>query len=279
MQETTIARRGFTLIELSVVLVIIGLIVGGVLVGRDLIHAAQIRSLITDEQRYITAVNTFREKYGGLPGDITNATNFWGADTHGGGCPQSGYYTPTQTTTCNGNGNGLIENDAASGDFTAPAMFENFQAWKQLANAGLIPGSFSGVPGPGSVADNEPGLNVPATKLGGGFEWTVFSSTPGHMASNLFPGAQYSTQYLLLGAAGTAGNSGFDLEGVLLSPADALSIDTKIDDGLPATGSVLGSAVSSWNQSGCLTMPASVFIYDLTFAAPGCTVLFAARSW
>jgi prepilin-type N-terminal cleavage/methylation domain-containing protein len=55
---------GFTLIELSIVLVIIALIVGGVLVGKDLISAAYVRAQITQIERFNTAVNTFYGKYG-----------------------------------------------------------------------------------------------------------------------------------------------------------------------------------------------------------------------
>src|SRR5580658_7858400 len=61
---------GFTLIELSIVLVIIGLIVGGVLAGQDLIRAAAARAQITQIEKYNTAVNTFRGKYNALPGDM-----------------------------------------------------------------------------------------------------------------------------------------------------------------------------------------------------------------
>ena len=64
---------GFTLIELSIVLVIIGLIVGGVLVGQDLIRAAYIRAQISQIEKFNTAVNTFYGKYQALPGDM-NAT-------------------------------------------------------------------------------------------------------------------------------------------------------------------------------------------------------------
>ena len=69
---------GFTLIEMSIVLVIIGLITGGVLVGRDLIEAAKIRAQITQVERFKTAVQTFRTKYNGLPGDLdsTDASAF-----------------------------------------------------------------------------------------------------------------------------------------------------------------------------------------------------------
>src|SRR5271170_5107299 len=61
---------GFTLVELSIVLVIVGLITGGVLVGQDLISAAATRAQISQIEKYQTAVNTFRGKYGYLPGDI-----------------------------------------------------------------------------------------------------------------------------------------------------------------------------------------------------------------
>jgi prepilin-type N-terminal cleavage/methylation domain-containing protein len=70
--EENLAQRfsGFTLIELSIVLVIIGLIIGGGLVGRDLLNAATIRAQLSQIEKYNTAVNTFRGKYGYLPGDI-----------------------------------------------------------------------------------------------------------------------------------------------------------------------------------------------------------------
>ncbi len=56
------SQLGFTLIELSIVLVIIGLIVGGVLVGQDLIKAAETRATVGQVEKYNAAVNTFRTK-------------------------------------------------------------------------------------------------------------------------------------------------------------------------------------------------------------------------
>jgi prepilin-type N-terminal cleavage/methylation domain-containing protein len=83
-------RHGFTLIELSIVLVIIGLLVGGILVGRDLIRAAELRADISAVDKFDAAVNTFRLKYNCVPGDCVNATQFL-----------EGAY--------NGNGDGVIE--------------------------------------------------------------------------------------------------------------------------------------------------------------------------
>ena len=66
-------HSGFTFVELSIVLAIIGLLVGGVLVGRDLIKAAEIRGHVQQIEKYNAAANTFRSKYGGLPGDLLSS--------------------------------------------------------------------------------------------------------------------------------------------------------------------------------------------------------------
>src|SRR3954468_21990802 len=91
-------ERGFTLIELSIVLVIIGLIVGGVLVGQDLIRAAEIRATVGQYEKYNTAINTFRSKYNGLPGDIVGPGAF-------------GLYSTSMDGSAAGlgDGNGLVE--------------------------------------------------------------------------------------------------------------------------------------------------------------------------
>lgn len=70
-------RSGFTLMALSMVLVIIALIVGGILIAEDMISAAQIRATVSQIEKYNTAVNTFRSKCDGLPGDLANPTNFF----------------------------------------------------------------------------------------------------------------------------------------------------------------------------------------------------------
>ena len=82
-------RAAFSLVELSIVLVILGLLTGGILTGQNLIRAAELRSVVTEFQTYQTAVMTFRDKYFALPGDMTNATDFWGEMTNCGAASPS----------------------------------------------------------------------------------------------------------------------------------------------------------------------------------------------
>src|SRR4051812_10469894 len=91
------ALSGFTLIEMSIVLVIIGLTVGSVLVGKDLLAAAAVRAQITQIEKYQTSVNVFRIKYNAIPGDMT-------ADQ----ASQNGFLSRPGTVG-KGDGNGLLD--------------------------------------------------------------------------------------------------------------------------------------------------------------------------
>ena len=152
MHNSLRSRCGFTLVELSIVLVILGLLVGGVLTGQSLIRAAELRAVSKEFQTYQTAAMSFRDKYFGLPGDITNATAFWGQNTVCGGGAATG--------VCNGNGDGIV-NDAG----VANGTNEVLQFWTQLALAGMIEGSYTGIAGPTHGNDSTAGINVPRSKI------------------------------------------------------------------------------------------------------------------
>ena len=136
-------EAAFSLIELAIVLVILGLLVGGIMTGQSLIRAAELRSITTDLNQFQTSISVFRAKYSDLPGDMPDATAFWGA----------AHATPvtcattvgTGTQTCNGDGNGQIGNYGS-----AATYYEVHRMWQHLANTGLIEGSYTGVDGGGS---------------------------------------------------------------------------------------------------------------------------------
>lgn len=216
-------KSGFSLVELSIVLVILGLLTGGILAGQSLIRAAEIRSVTSDFQRYQTAFHTFRDKYFALPGDMTNATKFWGAahataatckTTNSGG-----------QATCDGDGNGLITD-------WAPASNELYRTWQHLANAGLIEGTYSGIQEGSTVYSNRVGVNVPrarASNVGFGVQYNgnyggdayAFAVDYGH---DLFVGAQVDDWWTL---------------GRAFKPEEVWNVDTKMDDGKPGQGRII----------------------------------------
>lgn len=150
-------NRLLPLVELSIVLVIIGLLVGGVLAGKSLIRASELRAVSAEYARYHTAVMAFRDKYFALPGDMPNATNVWGTASN---CPGSHLQPSTDATTCNGNANSYIDSVAGAG-----LGNEYFRFWQHLQNAGLVEGRLSGVRGIDSSIHSVADFNVPRSKM------------------------------------------------------------------------------------------------------------------
>ena len=144
---------GFTLLELSIVLVIIGLLIGGIFVGQSLIHNAQLNAVITEFTRYQTAVQSFKQQYQALPGDMNNATSFWGVAGGTGSDTTCMNTVSTTAATCNGNGDEVIGTSVVTWD-------ETFRAWQHLATAKMIEGFYAGNPVPVT------GGTIPASRYG-----------------------------------------------------------------------------------------------------------------
>lgn len=239
-KRTHTSRAAFTLIELSIVLVVIGLLLGGILYGRFLIRAAQLKSVSTDITKFNTGINAFRSKYFMLPGDLNNAQAFWPGGT---GCG------PTDTNgqgVCNGNGNGVLNPASIPGGNTPGAgavPSEIFQMWLHLERAGLISGgNYTGRNNPvgwrvGSARAAVPGLNVPrgaVPNTGYSIEhWgTVTSSSP---SAGITWEGNYGHSYIF-GMHNPPTESCCPPELTILRPDEAWSIDVKLDDGRPGLG-------------------------------------------
>jgi prepilin-type N-terminal cleavage/methylation domain-containing protein len=80
-----VSERGFTLVELSIVLVIVGLLIFAVLKGQELIESARLKSFMTQLNSYRTATQIFKDRYGALPGDFEQAVAVLGASGEGNG--------------------------------------------------------------------------------------------------------------------------------------------------------------------------------------------------
>lgn len=248
--------RAFSLVELSIVLVILGLLVGGVLSGQSLIRAAELRSVTTQYANYVAAIQSFRDKYFALPGDMNNATAFWGAaDGTTGNTVACRTTVGTGTTTCNGDGNGYPS--------VPPSSTESYRFWQHLANAGLIEGSYTGVDVTGFQSTP---LNSPVGKLRNSLwyaqAWNVYSGD-----SALYDGDYMNS--LQIGAT----NSTFWPNNPLFKPEEAWNIDTKLDDGNPGAGKI--STFRIWAGT-CSTAAstAGAGVYNLVNTEPACYLVF-----
>ena len=74
---TSTSTRGFSLVEMSIVVVILGLLVGTIISGKSLMRASELLSITTEYDMYKQAAKGFKDKYQWLPGDMPNATSFW----------------------------------------------------------------------------------------------------------------------------------------------------------------------------------------------------------
>jgi prepilin-type N-terminal cleavage/methylation domain-containing protein len=228
------SQAGFTLVELAIVMIIIGLLIGGVLKGQQLIVNAQITATVAQIKSIDAATTSFRDNYAGMPGDITNP------GTRLSQCTAAPCSNP-------GDGDGKIDNAAPAGiNFSGPPAGEQLAYWAQLNAAGLLTGLQP------ALAMTTWGDQMPASKLaGGGFDigWyagnATFPSQSNGIAANVLTG-----HYLALhGSAGLA--MGVAAPDAFMTANQADRIDTKIDDGVGNTGTVLaGGAAGCSNAAG-----------------------------
>jgi prepilin-type N-terminal cleavage/methylation domain-containing protein len=129
-------QKGFTLVEIAVVLVIIGLLLGGVLKGQELISSARVRNLADQQAGIQAAYYGFQDRYRAVPGDMDSTA---AADAIGVAVNQGG------------NENGRLEAPVAG----ANAVWDELNAvWEHLAKAGFIKGNYDGGSGGPPVAGN-----------------------------------------------------------------------------------------------------------------------------
>jgi len=144
-------QKGFTLVEIAIVLVIIGLLLGGILKGQEMITQAKIKNVVADFSGISAAYYGYQDRYRAIPGDDKTANSRWGAT--------------------DGDGNGVVTGTYNNGGSTCVASVESCSWWDHLRRAGFVAGSgvqqpFNAVTGIIGVQSGN-GASPPTTVLGG----------------------------------------------------------------------------------------------------------------
>jgi hypothetical protein len=234
-------RLGFTLIELSIVLVVIvlvviGLVIGGIIAGKELIEVSKVRAELSQIDKFRVAEDLFKAKYGDLPGDIStekaadlNLIRYWGS-------------TPTIS---DGKISGYTASDRHRTGYFGQEHHLYFLQLSKRECLGLAPVNGAGlldITLDSSALGNKcnfegnpaigPGITLPRSKLNPEF---------GIMPVTAVPFSQ--TTWYILNAKLTNGWQG--LNDMSLTPLQAFQLDSKVDDGRPGTGSVRAYQYSS----------------------------------
>ncbi len=242
--------RGWTLVEMAIVLVIIGLLLGGVLKGEEMWRLAKTRRLMADIQSTMAAIKGFQARYDSIPGDFPLATQR---------IPNC-----SATSFCrNGNGDGRVGRvgewgsgwngeQAGTSAMTGPFFYdETSQFWKHLALSRFL----KGINPMANPANPEWHQTHPGTPIGGGF--TIFTDT--HNA-----GASVAIRFQNRPRYSTAGmTNAVDPAGHRpLTVGQAKYIDEKYDDGKPAGGNVWGIPYPGYGAT-CRTSGGTTALYNI----------------
>ena len=212
-------NQGFTLVEIAIVLVIIGLLLGGILKGQEMITQAKIKNVISDFSGISAAYHGYVDRYKRIPGDDPCA----GTTNSAISASTCGTTTGRWTGASHGDGNGVV---AGKYNLTGTSTAESRQWWDHLRRAGFVSG----------VGDNQP-----------------FNALSGMIGVETGDGA--ATPAAALKDASGNGFVGVIVCSSNLPDKIAIAADTQMDDGVINTGTVRGQTQTGTNPDIIATAP------------------------
>lgn len=248
IQARRTLQSGFTLVEIAIVLVIIGLLLGGILKGQELINSARVRNVADTTSGVQAAYFGFVDRYRQVPGD-------WGTTGASAGIGQ--------TAISGGNENGEIDHTADGSTWQEPLSM-----WEQLSLAGFIQGAYDA--GTTPVAEPAAGSNAAPENPFNGLVLVGRSSDYIGNGGGTGAGA-VERRHVVVGR---------------FVPVDIMQeLDTKMDDGRPETGDLRGAAATSgsgfggannWSTSTatCVTGTAPDVIWNIAQDEQDCNGVF-----
>jgi prepilin-type N-terminal cleavage/methylation domain-containing protein len=233
-------NKGFTLVELAIVLTIIALIVGGIVSGEKLLESYRLASVVSSIGKYKNAFDDFQAQYMAYPGDMDDAGTVFPSQ---GSVPAAG----------SGNNNGRIEENSGE---------EEFKAWQHLGRANLVQGNFSGT---GSTTNYRLGTNIPEGPHESGMFRLVYNSLH-----------SLNTHYLIYSRAKiSCSDSDICTRSAIINGNDALSIDIKIDDGVYNTGKIRARSDDIYDDLNAAVRCVSGGAYRANVRGRICTLYYA----
>lgn len=246
------SQSGFTLVELAIVLILIGILSAGVLQGYEMIESSRRTATIKQIEAYRGAFSVYYNTFQFLPGDNPAAQAL---------LPKCS----TAQNCFNGNGNraiGIAQLNWANNVYNdTPVNTENTQVWSHLIAADLIEGV---VPSTGAVGWKQ---SHPTASFNGGFRvinWDVSAAAP--------PPDPSTKSRIYAVTANTLTGSYMQGAGANpLSPIFAKAIDDKIDDGVGTKGSVLVASAAGGNDCWMnSSLPGQSGFYNTASRQKGC---------